>query len=168
MFARSHFRFGQANLEDTRKRTEAADDQARLKFNERFFDEKRQQYSDQVKHLDVRSTAVLPSDGLTKIPILFYKRVQTHIRRVQREMREVRQKELEQEKRVKGAQFTRLQRANEKESLEREVASKRRDFTHKYVRELIGAQRLELHLSQQLAQASTALEEVCFQSASIS
>ena len=85
------------------------------------------------------------------------------IRRVQREMREVRQKELEQEKRVKGAQFARLQRANEKESLEHEVASKRRDFTHKYVRELIGAQRLELHLSQQLAHASTALEDVCFQ-----
>ena len=78
-------------------------------------------------------------------------------------MREVRQKELEQEKRVKGAQFARLQRSNEKESLEREVASKRRDFTHKYVRELIGAQRLELHLSQQLAHASTSLEEVRFQ-----
>ena len=57
----SRFRFGQANLEDTRKRTEAADDQARLKFNERFFDEKRQQYSDQLKHLDVCSTSVLPS-----------------------------------------------------------------------------------------------------------
>lgn len=75
-------------------------------------------------------------------------------------MKETRQKELEQEKRVKGAQFERLQRANEKEALEREVAAKRRDFTHKYVRELIGAQRLELDLSQQLAQASTALGQV--------
>ena len=76
-------------------------------------------------------------------------------------MREVRQKELEQEKRVKGAQLSRLQRSNEKEALAREVASQRRDFTHKYVHELIGAQRLELQLSQQLAHASTALEKVC-------
>lgn len=76
-------------------------------------------------------------------------------------MREVRQKELEQEKRVKGAQLSRLQRSNEKEALAREVASQRRDFTHKYVHELIGSQRLELQLSQQLAHASTALEKVC-------